>query len=372
MTSLLRRLMILMFEMADKENNYATEQRAYCKIRSLLGKSPTDIKADLDKVYRDLALSYPTVLRWCHKFKNGRDSLEDDPRSGRPSTSVGEKEVTAVKNCVEEDARYTVEEIAGITGLNSSCVFGILKERLHLRKICARWVPHLLTSDQKRQRVEASLQLLSQYENCDQRRLNEIVTGDETWIYFFEPDLKQNNKVWVGEFGERPKIARRNKSAGRVLYALFFDGRGPVAQIPVPEGRSVTGQFYTDTVLPKVVQHYEGIRPSSATRGIKLLHDNAPAHKSARVIEYLRENGIQTLPHPPYSPDLAPCDFWLNPVIKGALRGRKFESRHAVGSAVFQCMNSIPKEDYKNAYQNWIKRLKKCVEVKGEYFEGLN
>ena len=60
------------------------EQRAYIKIRTLLGVAPVDIKAALDKVYGDQTESYTTITRWCVRFKQGRESLEDDPRLGRP------------------------------------------------------------------------------------------------------------------------------------------------------------------------------------------------------------------------------------------------------------------------------------------------
>ena len=106
------------------------------------------------------------------------------------------------------------------------------------------------------------------------------------------------------------------------------------------------------TVLSAVVNHYQAKRPRAGVRAIKLLHDNAPAHRSAVVKSYLEEFHIQVLPHPPYSPDFSPCDFWLNPYIKSCLQGRKFETRSAVGSVLYQCINSIPKEQFKNAFLN--------------------
>ena len=114
------------------------------------------------------------------------------------------------------------------------------------------------------------------------------------------------------------------------------------------------------------------MRPRTGVRGLKLVHDNAPAHCSSVVQDYLKTQGFKILPHPAYSPDLAPCDFWLNPVVKKCLGRRKFETHTAVGRALFQCTDSIPKCDYKSALKNWIKRLKKCVQVNGEYFEGLD
>ena len=155
-----------------------------------------------------------------------------------------------------------------------------------------------------------------------------------------------------------------------VLYALFFDARGIVARIPVPEPKTVTGICYAEQVLPIVVNHYMATLPRIGVRGLKLLHHNAPAQCSSMVQDYLKTQGFKTSPHPAYSPDLAPCDFWLNPVIRRCLSGRKFETRTAVGRALFQCTDSIPKCDYKSALKNWIKRLKKCVEVKDEYLRG--
>ena len=92
---------------------------------------------------------------------------------------------------------------------------------------------------------------------------------------YFEPEGKENNKVWIGENGARPQIARRSKSVKRVLYALFFDVKGMVARIPVPERKTVTGTFYAEQVLPAVVNHYTTTRPRTGMRGMKLFHDNA-------------------------------------------------------------------------------------------------
>ena len=130
------------------------------------------------------------------------------------------------------------------------------------------------------------------------------MTGDETWLSFFEPDNKLNNKMWVGENNERPVVAHRSRSVRRVMYALFFDRDGMLTPVSVQENCSVTGTFYPDFVLSAVVNPYQAKRPRAGVRGIKLLHDNAPTHHSAVVRSYLEEFHIQVLPHPPDFPDL--------------------------------------------------------------------
>ena len=154
-----------------------------------------------------------------------------------------------------------------------------------------------------------------------------------------------------------------------MLYAIFFDSKGPVLQIPVPKGSSVTGKFYRESVLTQLVDFYQKRRPRTGVHGIKLLHDNAPAHKSAMVQEYLKESGLDVSMN--LSPGLSPCDFWLFPRLREMLAGHRFESRCGIGSAVYQYLQHIPEEDYQAAFWKLVDWCKMCVEADGAYFEGL-
>ena len=143
-------------------------------------------------------------------------------------------------------------------------------------------MPSLLTDKQKQSRVRLASQVIEKYK-CDPHHLEEIVTDDETWMYHFQPDSKAKNKVWVSYEGDRPVIARSFKTSNRVLYAIFFDLKGPVLQIPVPKGSSVTGKFYRESVLNQPVDFYQKRRPCTVYAASNYSHDNAPAHKSATV-----------------------------------------------------------------------------------------
>ena len=189
-----------------------SEQRVYCKIQAQLGFPLTEIHADLQKVYGNGALKYPTVCNWVCRFNDGRESIENDPRVGRPVSVLMEKNVAAVKMLIEEDARYTMQEIEELSCIHSSSVLKILREGLGLHKTCARWVLHLLTEEQKQSQVRLASQVIEKCNKCNPRHLEEIVTGDETWIYHFQPDSKAKNKVWVSSEGDRPVIARPCKT----------------------------------------------------------------------------------------------------------------------------------------------------------------
>ena len=156
-----------------------SDQRLYCKIRAQLGFLPTEIHADLQEVYGNGALKYATVCKWVRRFNDGRESIESDPWVGRLVSVLMEKNVTTVKTLIEEDAHYTVQEIEELSGIHLSSVLKISCEPLGLRKICACWVPHLLTDEQKQSWVRLASQVIEKYNKCDPRRLEEIVTGDE-------------------------------------------------------------------------------------------------------------------------------------------------------------------------------------------------
>ena len=143
--------------------------------------------------------------------------------------------------------------------------------------------------------------------------------------------------------------------------------------MPCPSRHTVTDRFYKNSVLKNVKEFYNKKRPSKGWSEVYLLHDNASSHKcEVRLLSlFLASEKVKVLNHPPYSPHLSPCDFFLFPRLKKVLSGNKYTSRSSLGSAVYQCLQQIPKEDYLSAFRDWVKRLQKCVSVKGEYFEGL-
>ena len=144
--------------------------------------------------------------------------------------------------------------------------------------------------------------------------------------------------------------------------------------MPCPSGHTVTGRFYKNSVLTKVKEFYNKKRPSKGWSGVHHLHDNASSHKCEVVKSFFfASEKVKVLNHPPYSPDLSPCDFFLFPRLKKMLSGNKYASRSSLGSAFYQCLQQIPKEDYLSAFRDWVKWLQKCVSVKGVggYFKGL-
>ena len=104
------------------------------------------------------------------------------------------------------------------------------------------------------------------------------------------------------------------------------------------------------------------IRPEAAC--------NAPAHSSHLIQGYLAKHNISLIRQAPYSPDMAPCDFWLFPKLKMPLKGTRFESREDIMRNATAQLDMIPQEAFQKCFQQWQDRWKKCVHYQGDYFEG--
>ena len=141
----------------------------------------------------------------------------------------------------------------------------------------------------------------------------------------YDPETKQQSSQWKSPGSPRLKKARQSRSATKCMLMVFFDIRGIVHHEFAPEGQNVNAQFYCN-VLRHLREDVRRKWPELWHAGNWLLHDDdAPSHRALVTSEFLTHNSIITLLHPPYSPDLAPCDFFLFPKMKLQLKGRRFD-----------------------------------------------
>ena len=220
------------------------EYRAVIKYLFLKGNTPTEIKEELDAVYGNSAPSFTTVKFWAAEFKRGRTSLGDDERSGRPKTATTDDNIAKIHQMVLDNRRIKVREIEEAMNISKERVCHILNEDLGMRKLSARWVPRLLTLDQKRVRMNISIALLAQFRRNKSEFLRRLITVDETWIHHYTPESKMQSKQWTAYGESVPKKAKAVPSAGKVMTTVFWDSCGVIFIDYLQKGKTITGAYY--------------------------------------------------------------------------------------------------------------------------------
>ncbi len=190
-----------------------------------------------------------------------------------------------------------------------------------MRKVAAKWVPHCLNQQQIQARLDTTKALLKRYEQEDEHFLNRIVAIDETWVRCYEPELKRQSCKWHTPASPRPAKVRRNQSNLKVLMIFAYDNSGILSSHSVPTGQTVNSEYYAHYLQKILRSAIRKKRPDLLNAGPVILHDNATPHVSTHVTTLLTSYSWETLRHPPYSPDLSPCDYDLFPKLKIPVRG---------------------------------------------------
>ncbi|UYV61239.1 hypothetical protein LAZ67_1004007 [Cordylochernes scorpioides] len=268
-----------------------------------------------------------------------RELACDNEEGGTPD--MEHRDTTTIEEIQENDLEQKTGDLTDKNGsrkvaedLNisiGSC-HSIFINDLGMRRVAAKFVPKLLNCDQKQHRMNIANEMLDSVRD-DPNLLQRVITGDEAWVYDYDVETKAQSSQWKLPHEPRPKKARQVRSNVKVLLTVFFDCRGVVHHEFLPQGRTVNKEYY-----PQVMRNLrEAIRQKRPdlwkNKNWLLHHDNAPAHTSLLVRDFLPKNNTLMMPQPPYSPDLAPCDFFLFPKLKRPMKGRRYATLDEIKTA---------------------------------------
>lgn len=372
------------------------DQRVCIKFCVKNEKTETEIYDMLQKAYGKTSLSRYIVYEWVRCFKKDRDLMKDDLwMMGRQSIGCNDVNLDKLRQMVQDDQRLDVKEMAREIGIGFETCLSMLTVNLGLRWITGRLVPRFLSDELRTRRHEISLELRRRTDG-DPTFLDSVISGDEIWIYgSYSSSVHNNNQTWRtepawllesrstrGSSKPATKIITGTSAAAaaascKTLLIVFFDSQGIVHQEFVPQYQKTLGQTYYKEVLVRLREKIRTKRPQlyGGTLGGHhrsswfLQHDAAPGHNSVAIREYLAAKRIPVLPHPSYSPDLSPCDFFLFPRIKEFLKDKTFDEPIDVKRSTLAYLQSIVVQDFRDCFENLRERWSKCIAAKGEYFE---
>ncbi|XP_014485164.1 PREDICTED: histone-lysine N-methyltransferase SETMAR-like, partial [Dinoponera quadriceps] len=187
------------------------------------GVKPSVILRKLEAPFGDNTLKKTQVYKWYKQFLEGRESIENEGHRRRPRTRVTEENIRLVGSLIEGDRRLTVAEIASVVRISFGSVQAIITDDLGFRNVSARWVPRLLTENQKRHCLKVCEWLLTRSQAEGEAFLYRIVTCDETWVHHYTPESKEASMEWRKKSESALIKVKTRLSAGKVLATVFLD-----------------------------------------------------------------------------------------------------------------------------------------------------
>jgi len=276
------------------------------------GCNAIQAKTEICAVYGDSAVSLVTVRKWFKRFKSGDFDLEDRERSGAPVRTHTDR----IKAYVEENPRSAVRDVAEALEIPPTTVFRHLKKIGFVNRYDV-WVPHDLTDQHKQNRMSICDSLLVR--NSNDPFLKRLVTGDETWICYENMTRKRS---WSMP-GSRPQtVAKPGLHPKKVLLSVWWDWKGVLHYELLQPNQTINSAKYCSQLDDLKAAIAEKRPELHNRRGVVFHHDNARPHTSSATRDKLLQFGWDVLPHPAYSPDLAPSDYHLFLSLKNSLAGK--------------------------------------------------
>ena len=298
------------------------------------------------------------------EFKDPERDFEDAPRTGRPPTTITDENIEAVEQVVIRDRQISIRRVADELNIPKSSVHRIMGEHLGMKKVCTRWVPKSLTPLQRMNRVYCCEELLQESEADSVDFFSRIVAGDESWVYRYDPLSQQEAKVRKMPGESTPRHLPGQRSTGKTMMIIFWDQDGVLLTDYMPRGVAVNGSHYA-SLIERLCSLIHKKRRSKSSRGVLLLHDNAPIHKCSVVQAAIRQADFVELNHPSYSPDIASSDYHLFSNLKGSLRGQTFSSDDEVISNVEDYLNDLDSDFFCKGIHSLRDRWQRVVASEG-------
>lgn len=338
----------------------------YCYKRHL---TSIETRKEICAAYGEDTISLRTCQRWFSKFNLGDFEMDDKEGRGRKSDDTIDENIDAA---LIENRHASSREMGEMINVSHSTILRHLI-MMGKRYLVNRWVPHKLSVENMATRVRISSELLEKH--LQQQFLQQLITVDEIWLYWDNEGHGGQNRSWCGA-GDGPVMVPRRTSmtTRKQLATIFWDSQGILLCDTLPKNETITAEKYCtqldmlkEAVRVKRRRHLH----QGAFHNFHFLHDNARPHTARITIQKLNEMNLIVLPHPPYSPDLSPSDFYLFGPLKKSLKGVNFENMQQVDAAMDAFFESKTPNFYAKAFECLPHRWQQCIDADGAYFGSL-
>jgi hypothetical protein len=270
-----------------------------------------------------------------------------------------------VAEALEEAPFHSVRSTASTTKIPHTAVWRHLHSAGYVMTNL-RIVPHTLCPAQKVARVESPIHLKKILLSAKHRGWHYILTGDESWFYF----TINHDHIWLPEEALTPTRPRQTINTPKRMLTIFCSDKLWFSACPIVAKRTA---LYCGVFLRKYPARDQSKSSSGDCRRSETRHcpnfDNATPHTARETLGFLKSHRMKRAPHPAFSTDLAPSDFYLFGKIKTALMGSEFEREQSLLDGVLRVINPISREELEYVFEDWLSRLDQSVQRDGDHIE---
>ncbi|KAK6748367.1 hypothetical protein RB195_001159 [Necator americanus] len=318
-------------------------------------RRPYSIHKDTSQVFGTKAPSERSVRAWFQRFKAGNKKLENEPRPGRPTAITFDE----LKNLAEQHPYEGVRYFAASLGCSLSTVSNGLRSLGMVKKL-GQWLPHALSDGNRQRRLGICTQLLSGSFRFDW--LDAIVTGDEELVLYVNHTHK---RAWCAGDEMPDHFVKGEIHEKKAMLSVLWGVHGIYRFELLPDNTTVTAEVYC-AQLQRLADKIR--KEHSKLDNVRLLHDNARPHIAKKNSHKILELGWEVLPHPPYSPDLAPSDCHFFRSLQYHLEEKRYDDRDHLKNDHRAFFASKSPESYVKGIRDLVGRWQKVVDVDGDYF----
>ena len=152
-----------------------------------------------------------------------------------------------------------------MVGISKSAVYWILTEHLDIKKLCARWLPRLLTMEQKQCWADISTECFAKFRSNKSEFLRQFITIHKTWVHHVTPETKELSKRWTARGESALREAKTIPSAGKIIASVFWDACGIIFIDYFQKGKTINGEYY-DNLLQRLSAEIKNERPHLAKK----------------------------------------------------------------------------------------------------------
>jgi histone-lysine N-methyltransferase SETMAR len=264
-------------------------------------------------------------------------------------------DIELLKQLVEDDPRSTLHSLAETLGCSHTAVENHL-HALGKKWKYGVWIPHELAPHQLQKRIDACMELMTSHRNYEW--LRNLITGDEKWVLYVNHTRKRQ---WLSVRETGVPTPKDDLHPKMVMLSIWWGMRGVIHWELLPTNSTINADCYCKQ-LDIVAAKLQGKQDR-----VFFLHDNARPHIAKSTCQKLLELGWTVLPHPPYSPDLAPTDYYLFRSLSNHLTEKNFDHEDDLKLDLTNFFSQKSTEFYKRGILSLPKRWQQVLDNNGAY-----